>query len=218
MNKIALILAGGAGERMKESVPKQFLILDNKPILMHTIKKFADFDDIVVVINKSHFNFWKKLCVKYQFTANHRLVAGGKTRFNSVKNGLNVISDDCAVAIHDGVRPFVTKNLINKIISKVIDGHENIGLIPTIPIKDSVCIYKKKFQHIDRDNMFLIQTPQCFFSKSIKKAYQQKYQLSFTDDASVFINNNGKVNILHGEETNIKITTKGDLKLFPNLI
>ena len=218
MNKIALILAAGTGERMKESVPKQFLLLNNKPILMHTIKKFTDFDDIVVVINKSYFNFWEKLCVKYQFTANHRLVAGGKTRFNSVKNGLNVISDDCAVAIHDGVRPFVTKNLINKIINKVIAGHENIGLIPTIPIKDSVCTYKKKFQHIDRDNMFLIQTPQCFFSKSIKKAYQQKYKLSFTDDASVFINNNGKVNILHGEETNIKITTKEDLKLFANLI
>ena len=80
------------------------------------------------------------------------------------------------------------------------------------------CIYKKKFQHVDRNNMFLIQTPQCFFSKSIKKAYQQKYKLSFTDDASVFINNNGKVNILHGEETNIKITTKEDLKLFANLI
>jgi len=218
MNKIALILAAGTGERMKESVPKQFLLLNNKPILMHTIKKFTDFDDIVVVINKSYFNFWEKLCVKYKFTTNHRLVAGGKTRFNSVKNGLNVISDDCAVAIHDGVRPFVTKNLITKIINKVINGHENIGLIPTIPIKDSVCIYKKKIQHIDRNNMFLIQTPQCFFSKNIKKAYQQKYQLSFTDDASVFINNSGKVNILLGEETNIKITTKEDLKLFPNLI
>lgn len=218
MNKIALILAAGTGERMKESVPKQFLLLDKKPILMHTIKKFTDFDDIVVVINESYFNFWKKLCAKYQFTANHRVVAGGKTRFNSVKNGLNVISDDCAVAIHDGVRPFATKNLINKIINKLIDSNENIGLIPTIPIKDSVCLYKKKFQHIDRNNMFLIQTPQCFFSKSIKKAYQQKYQLSFTDDASVFINNNGKVNILSGEETNIKITTKEDLKLFPNLI
>tara|TARA_Y100001978_G_C23664903_1_gene420694 strand:+ start:430 stop:1086 length:657 start_codon:yes stop_codon:yes gene_type:complete len=218
MNKTALILAAGFGNRMKASVPKQFLLLNNRPILMQTIKKFADFDEIVVVINKSYFNFWDKLCVKYNFTVKHTIVAGGKNRFNSVKNGLSVISDDCAVAIHDGVRPFVSKILINNIINKVTDGSNNIGIIPTIPVKDSICVHKKKFQYIDRKNIFLIQTPQCFYSINIKKAYQQKYQKSFTDDASVFIKNNGKVETVLGEETNIKITTKEDLKFFSHLI
>jgi len=218
MNKTALILAAGFGNRMKASVPKQFLLLNNRPILMQTIKKFADFDEIVVVINESYFNFWDKLCVKYNFTVKHTIVAGGKNRFNSVKNGLSVISDDCAVAIHDGVRPFVSKILINNIINKVTDGSNNIGIIPTIPVKDSICVHKKKFQYIDRKNIFLIQTPQCFYSINIKKAYQQKYQKSFTDDASVFIKNNGKVETVLGEETNIKITTKEDLKFFSHLI
>ena len=218
MNKTALILAAGFGERMKASVPKQYLLLNNKPILMQTIKKFADFDDIIVVINQSYFNFWDKLCAKYSFTIKHKVIAGGENRFNSVKNGLSLISDECAIAIHDGVRPFVSKTLINKIINKVIDSGKNIGLVPTVPIKDSICINKKKFQHIDRNNMFLIQTPQCFFGKNIKKAYQQKFQTSFTDDASVFIKNNGKIDTIFGEETNIKITTQEDLKLFSHLI
>ena len=218
MNKTALILAAGFGERMKASVPKQFLLLNNRPILMQTIKKFADFDDIIVVINQSYFNFWDKLCAKYSFTIKHKLIAGGENRFSSVKNGLSIISDDCAVAIHDGVRPFVSKTLINKIINKVLEGGKNIGLVPTVPIKDSICINKKEFRHVDRNNMFLIQTPQCFFSKNIKQAYQQKFQTSFTDDASVFMKNNGKVDTILGEETNIKITTQEDLKIFSHLI
>ena len=204
---------------MKASVPKQFLLLNNRPILMQTIKKFADFDDIIVVINQSYFNFWDKLCAKYSFTIKHKVIAGGENRFNSVKNGLSIVSDDCAVAIHDGVRPFVSKTLINKIINKVTTGKvKTLDIVPTIPIKDSICINKKEFQHIDRNNMFLIQTPQCFFSKNIKKAYQQKFQTSFTDDASVFIKNNGKINTIVGEETNIKITTQEDLKIFSHLI
>ena len=218
MNKTALILAAGFGERMKASVPKQFLLLNNRPILMQTIKKFADFDDIIVVINQSYFNFWDKLCAKYSFTIKHKVIAGGENRFNSVKNGLSIVSDDCAVAIHDGVRPFVSKTLINKIINKLMAGGKNIGLVPTLPIKDSICINKKEFQHIDRNNVFLIQTPQCFFSKNIKQAYQQKFQTSFTDDASVFMKNNGKIDTILGEETNIKITTQEDLKIFSHLI
>ena len=218
MNKTALILAAGFGERMKASVPKQFLLLNNRPILMQTIKKFADFDDIIVVINQSYINFWDKLCAKYSFTIKHKVIAGGENRFNSVKNGLSIVSDNCAVAIHDGVRPFVSKTLINNIINKVLEGGKNIGLVPTVPIKDSICINKKKFQHVDRNNMFLIQTPQCFFSKNIKQAYQQKFQTSFTDDASVFMKNNGKIDTILGEETNIKITTQEDLKIFSHLI
>jgi len=218
MNKTALILAAGFGERMKASVPKQFLLLNNRPILMQTIKRFADFDDIIVVINQAYFNFWDKLCAKYSFTIKHKVIAGGENRFNSVKNGLSVISDDCVVAIHDGVRPFVSKTLIDKIINKVMVGSKNIGLVPTIPIRDSICINKKKFQHIDRNYMFLIQTPQCFFSKNIKKAYQQEFQKSFTDDASVFIKYNGKIDTIVGEESNIKITTQQDLKIFSHLI
>ena len=99
-----------------------------------------------------------------------------------------------------------------------MQGGKNIGLVPTVPIKDSICINKKEFQHVDRNNMFLIQTPQCFFSKNIKQAYQQKFQTSFTDDASVFMKNNGKIDTILGEETNIKITTQEDLKIFSHLM
>ena len=105
-----------------------------------------------------------------------------------------------------------------QMLQTVIEGGKNIGLVPTVPIKDSICINKKEFQHIDRNNMFLIQTPQCFYSKSIKQAYQQKFQTSFTDDASVFMKNNGKIDAILGEETNIKITTQEDLKIFSHLI
>ncbi|MAW20956.1 MAG: 2-C-methyl-D-erythritol 4-phosphate cytidylyltransferase [Flavobacteriales bacterium] len=209
MKKVALIVAGGKGTRMNAKIPKQFLILQNLPILMHTIKQFSDFEEIFLVLPRSEFNYWNILCKKYNFNVSHVLVNGGETRFHSVKNGLDKIDNGSIVAIHDGVRPLVSKNLIQNLISKTKTG---IGVIPIIPIKDSIRkVEGQNSMCIDRNNLHRIQTPQCFLSSDIKDAYKQKFTQKFTDEAIVLENNGGKIKTVLGEEINIKITTEKDL-------
>ena len=215
MKKYALILAGGIGKRMKRSIPKQFMLLNKLPILMHTIKKFNDADssfNIILVLpkNKEIASKWEKLCKKYKFYLNHDIVYGGKTRFHSVKKGLKKIDNNSIVAIHDGVRPLVSKKLINKSINLV-----NInGVIPCVKITESIRKKTKKDSFaINRSDLLAIQTPQCFSTKEIKNAYSQKYSIQFTDDATVFEKYGGKIKLIKGEKENIKITTSFDLKL-----
>ena len=211
MRKIALIVAGGKGERMNSSVPKQFLLLHGTPILMHTLKRFSHFEEIVLVLPPFQFEYWKELCVTYNFTQKYTLVSGGETRFHSVKNGLVSIADNTIVAIHDGVRPLISTTLIDNLIAESKSG---IGVIPIVPVKDS---YRKVDRgesiQIDRNKLFKVQTPQCFWSADIKEAYNQDYSSIFTDDASVFESHGGKINTVLGEEKNLKITTKEDLKI-----
>jgi len=211
MHKIALIVAGGEGKRMNSSIPKQFLLLHNTPILMRTLKQFSHFEEIVLVLPPFQFEYWKELCSRYNFTQKHILVVGGETRFQSVKNGLLSIADNTIVAIHDGVRPLTSVSLINNLVAKSKSG---IGVIPIIPVKDS---YRKveggNSIQIDRNNLFKVQTPQCFVTRDIKKAYAQNYSSIFTDDASVFEANGGKISTLLGEESNLKITNEEDLKI-----
>jgi 2-C-methyl-D-erythritol 4-phosphate cytidylyltransferase len=211
MHKIALIVAGGEGKRMNSSIPKQFLLLHNTPILMRTLKQFSHFEEIVLVLPPFQFEYWKELCSRYNFTQKHILVVGGETRFQSVKNGLLSIADNTIVAIHDGVRPLTSVRLINNLVAKSKSG---IGVIPIIPVKDS---YRKveggNSIQIDRNNLFKVQTPQCFVTSDIKKAYAQNYSSIFTDDASVFEANGGKISTLLGEESNLKITNEEDLKI-----
>ena len=211
MHKIALIVAGGEGKRMNSSIPKQFLLLHNTPILMRTLKQFSHFEEIVLVLPPFQFEYWKELCSRYNFTQKHILVVGGETRFQSVKNGLLSIADNTIVAIHDGVRPLTSVSLINNLVAKSKSG---IGVIPIIPVKDS---YRKveggNSIQIDRNNLFKVQTPQCFVTSDIKKAYAQNYSSIFTDDASVFEANGGKISTLLGEESNLKITNEEDLKI-----
>ena len=211
MRKIALIVAGGKGERMNSSVPKQFLLLHGTPILMHTLKRFSHFEEIVLVLPPFQFEYWKELCVTYNFTQKYTLVSGGETRFHSVKNGLVSIADNTIVAIHDGVRPLISTTLIDNLIAESKSG---IGVIPIVPVKDS---YRKVDRgesiQIDRNKLFKVQTPQCFWSADIKEAYNQDYSSIFTDDASVFESNGGKINTVLGEGKNLKITTEEDLKI-----
>ena len=122
MRKVALIVAGGKGRRMNNSMPKQFLLLNNLPILMRALTQFSHFEKTILVLPQSEFDYWKELCNTYNFTQPHLLVAGGKTRFYSVKNGLEKIEKNTLIAIHDGVRPLVSKALINSLITKVKDG------------------------------------------------------------------------------------------------
>jgi len=211
MQKIALIVAGGIGERMNAAIPKQFLLLKRTPILMRTLKQFSHFEEIILVLPSTQFDYWHSLCDTYNFTLKHTLAAGGKTRFHSVKNGLGKITANSIIAIHDGVRPLVSTPLINRLISQAKDG---IGVVPVVPIKDSIRkLDDENSTHIDRSQLYKVQTPQCFFSSNIKAAYTKKFSAHFTDDASVFENNGGKIRTILGEERNLKITTKDDLRI-----
>ena len=212
MKKIALIVAGGNGARMNSDIPKQFLMLKNKPILMYSIEKFVQFDKIVLVLPKTQINYWQKLCLNYNFNINHDIVDGGKNRFQSVKKGLSYIGENSIVAIHDGVRPLISKKQINSLLSKVKKG---IGVVPVVPVVDSIRKLEGKniSANIDRSNLFKVQTPQCFLSSDIKKAYSQGHSRLFTDDSSVFESIGGKINTIMGEEENLKITTKKDIKI-----
>ena len=118
MQKVALIVAGGKGMRMNAELPKQFLLLNNLPILIHTLKQFSHFEEIVLVLPKLQFEYWNNLCSTYNFTQKHTLVAGGKTRFHSVKNGLSEIDNNSVVAIHDGVRPLISTSLIDSLVAE----------------------------------------------------------------------------------------------------
>ena len=211
MQIVALLVAGGKGERMNADIPKQFLLLNGTPILMHTLKQFSHFKEIVLVLPSSQFKYWQELCNTYNFRQKHTLVAGGITRFHSVKNGLEKIADNTIVAIHDGVRPLISTSLINDLVSETKSG---IGVIPIIPIKDSIRkVDGENSVHVDRSNLYKVQTPQCFLSADIQKAYIQDFSDTFTDDASVFEANGGKINTLLGEEKNLKITTQEDLNI-----
>ena len=211
MKKVAIIVAGGQGIRMNSDIPKQFLLLNSTPVLIHTLLKFSHLDEIILVLPEIQIEYWNQLCKSHNFTIPHTIVEGGITRFHSVKNGLEKVDNNSNVAIHDGVRPLVSKNLINNLISEVKEG---VGAIPVVPIKDSI----RKLEgtnsiHIDRNTLYKVQTPQCFLSDDIKKAYTKEYSDTFTDDASVFEANGGEINTLLGEEKNLKVTTEEDLKI-----
>ena len=212
MQKVALIVAGGKGDRMNTDIPKQFLLLNDKPVLMHTLKQFSHFDKIILILPLTQFEYWQELCITYNFRQKYSLVSGGITRFHSVKNGLErIAANNTIVAIHDGVRPLVSANLITNIIAKTKNG---IGVIPVVPVKDSIRKVKgENSTHIDRSNLCKVQTPQCFLSADIKKAYTQEFSEFFTDDSSVFESNAGKITTIKGEEKNLKITTEEDLKI-----
>lgn len=211
MKKIALIVAGGKGERMNADIPKQFLLLNDLPILMHTLNAFTDFDKRILVLPQSQIENWKTLCGEYNFALKHMLVAGGINRFGSVKNGLRKVDEGSIVAIHDGVRPLISKNLTNKLIATTKKG---IGVVPVVPVKDSLRkVDGNNSKAVSRSSLYKVQTPQCFFASTIKDAYKQNFSLFFTDDASVLESNGGKIITILGEGKNIKITTKEDLRI-----
>ena len=211
MKKVALIVAGGKGVRMNSETPKQFLLLKGNPILMHTLEKFSHLDDVILVLPENQIPVWEKLCITHNFTINHTIVKGGDSRFHSVKNGLMEIENNSIVAIHDGVRPLISSQLINLLISETKNG---IGVIPIVPVKDSIRKVEGDYsRHIDRSNLYKVQTPQCFLSSDIKNAYTQEYSGKFTDDAFVFESNRGEIKPILGEDQNIKITTEEDLKI-----
>lgn len=212
--KSVVIVAGGSGSRMQTNIPKQFLLLRDLPVLMHTIKIFYEFNnliEIVLVLPKSQFEYWKELCKKYSFLIKHKLVEGGKERFFSVKNGLKKVANlEGFVAIHDGVRPLVNVEMISRGVKAAI---KYKAVVPVVPVSSSVRIVEgDENKHFDRNKIKIVQTPQIFDVELLKNAYSVEYNLSFTDDASVVEANDNSVFLFEGNIENIKITTKFDLE------
>lgn len=209
MKKYAIIVAGGSGSRMKSNLPKQFIEIGGLPVLMHTLNRFkeafADID-LILVLPESQFDFWEELCQKYHFTVAHQLVKGGNSRFQSGKNGLAVIETDGIVAVHDGVRPFVSTDIIRE--SFEVAQVKGTAVV-SVASKDSVRV---NGQAIDRQTVRLIQTPQTFQASIIKKAFETEELSTFTDDASVVEFAGFEINLIEGSYENIKITTPEDLE------
>jgi 2-C-methyl-D-erythritol 4-phosphate cytidylyltransferase len=217
VKKYVIILAGGKGLRMGTDIPKQFLLLGEKPVLMHTIEAFYDYDPcirIILVLSKEQGNYWKLLCEKYQFTIEHQITYGGETRFHSAKNGLQLVTEENSlVAIHDGVRPLVTQKIISNAFETAERGK---SAYPVIPVPDTLrrLLPNEKNRLVDRSKFFLVQTPQVFSSKMIIHAYLTEYSPEFTDDVSVAEKRKScKAIMIEGSQENIKITTSIDLAI-----
>ena len=215
-----VFVAGGHGTRMGSDVPKQFLEIDGIPVLQRTIGRFLEACpemNIITVLPKECFQLWKDLCVKHDFDFPQRLVAGGLTRFHSVKNALDAVPDGAVVMIHDGVRPLVGKGLIRNMLAQMESCR---ALIPVIPVTDTLKaletgpagdLVHSAGEDPSRSGLFCAQTPQIFYSETLKEAYSQGYDTSFTDDASVLQKKGKPLSFTLGERLNIKITTPEDL-------
>ncbi len=224
VNKYIIIVAGGKGLRMGADVPKQFLLLKGKPVLMHTIEAFYNYDNtinILLVLPKEHFNYWNELCEKHNFNIKCTLVDGGSERFYSVYNALEKVPNDAIVGIHDGVRPLVNSATIDAAYKTA----QQFGsAVPVIDSVDSLrhvspqlstvnCQLSTSNKSVDRREYKKVQTPQVFNSTKLKNAYSQEYSPLFTDDASVYESTEGDIVLTQGNDENIKITCQFDLKI-----
>lgn len=212
MKRYAIIVAGGSGKRMGSIVPKQFLQLAGKPVLMHTIEVFRNYDKdmkIIVVLPESQMEHWKNLCEEFRFDVLHSVAVGGASRFESVKNGLALVDEDGIVGVHDGVRPLVRFDTVNRCY---IEASAYGSAIPVCDSKESVRIVEDgRSRAVDRTTIRMVQTPQVFRSRMLKDAYRQDFSPFFTDDASVVEKAGHVVHLVNGNKENIKITTPDDL-------
>jgi len=212
VKKFVVIVAGGSGNRMGTGIPKQFLELCGKPVLMHTLQVFHDFDsecNLILVLPAAQQEFWADLCLKHQFSLAHQVVLGGETRFHSVRNGLSLIDEEGIVFIHDGVRPLVSCETL----SRCLETAEKSGnAIPVLPVNESLRkLDGERNISVDRSLFFSVQTPQTFRSQQILEAFNQNFDPAFTDDASVTEKAGFCINMVEGNRENIKITTPTDL-------
>ena len=214
MKKHIIIVAGGKGLRMGGEIPKQFLPICGKPVLMRTLEAFHAYDSaihIVLVLPVSQQAYWKELCAEYHFALPHDVADGGETRFHSVLNGLAKIEGEGLVGVHDGVRPFVSQEVITRCYEEAA---EKKAVIPVIGVVETVRhLVDDESVTVPRDQYKLVQTPQVFDLALLRKAYHQEYTDMFTDDASVVEALGEKVHLVEGNRENIKLTTPFDLKL-----
>ena len=226
MRTIAIIVAGGSGTRFGAQLPKQFLELAGRPILMRTIEAFGESCetgdtslDVIVTLPADQMDLWQQLCEKYAFSLPHRVVAGGETRWHSVKNALAAVGDIAdvdVIAVHDGVRPLATAGLIGR----VLDAARRDGAaIPVVPLNDSVRQVAGDTSHaLDRSSLRAVQTPQAFDARLLLDAYHQPFDPTFTDDASVVERAGHRVTLVDGDPVNLKITRPMDLALAEYLL
>ena len=220
-----IIVAGGKGLRMGTDIPKQFLPIGGKPVLMRTLERFREYSadlQIILVLPKAQQDYWKKLCQKHNFTVEYQLTDGGETRFHSVQHGLALIPDDAegVVGVHDGVRPFPSVEVIRNCYETA---REKKAVIPVIPVVETVrhLIGESNVQcstfnvqrsvTVPRNDYRLVQTPQCFDIQLLKAANRQSYNDGFTDDASVVEAFGQSITLVEGNRENIKITTPYDI-------
>jgi len=220
MKRAVIIVAAGSGRRMGGGLPKQFLLIQGKPLIIHTLEKFLRFDPrikVVVVLAEEHRKIWDQLAESFKITEGVTLVNGGDTRFDSVKNGLEMIEEGIITGIHDAVRPLVSLDTLVRSFDAAV--REGSG-IPVIEMEESVRILDENgtSSRMDRTMLRRVQTPQVFRSERIKQAYLQANSRIFTDDASVYESVYGPVTLVEGNRENIKITTPTDMKLASLLI
>ncbi len=219
MQRSTIIVAGGSGKRMGAPVPKQFMLLNGKPLLCRTIDVFRAYDatmPIIVVLPEAHIPIWKALCIGHGFHTEHSIVAGGEERFHSVRNGIAAVDHNGVVAVHDGVRPMVSVELI----ARCFDAAEEHGsAIPVVPISSSVReVMGGTSRSMDRSALRTVQTPQCFRVELLNKAFELPYDAAFTDEATLVERTGVTVQLVEGEDANIKITTPLDLKVAEMLL
>ncbi|MBA4260360.1 MAG: 2-C-methyl-D-erythritol 4-phosphate cytidylyltransferase [Chitinophaga sp.] len=219
MQKIAIITAGGSGTRMGSSIPKQFLLLNQKPLLYFTLSAFVEaFHDIqfVLVVPKDYRLAAEQLIKEMNLVQQTKLVVGGETRFHSVQNGIRSITTAGVVFVHDGVRCLVSSDLIKRCYDQTI---QMGSAIPAVASIDSVRIVTNQtHEPIDRDRVKIIQTPQTFLSAPLIKAFEQSYQAHFTDEATVMEAAGETVHLIEGEYSNLKITRPNDLIIAHTII
>lgn len=215
----AIIVAGGKGTRIKSSLPKQFLELAGSPILMHTLNAFYRYStaiEVILVLPEDDFDTWSELCRKHGFDQPYRLQKGGDTRFQSVRNGLALIEGDGLVAIHDGVRPLISSDIIGASF-RLAAVHQSA--VAAVRLKDSIRMTDQDgTRAMDRSLFRLIQTPQTFDVATIRKAYEIREEASLTDDASVAEKAGIRISLFEGSYENIKITTPEDLTVAEALL
>lgn len=223
MKKYVIIVAGGKGLRMGGEIPKQFLPIGGKPVLMRTVEAFYQTDaetGIVLVLPKEQQDYWKELCRQYDFRIPYILADGGRTRFHSVQNGLQAVPEegsDVLIAVHDGVRPFVSSQVIQACFDEAA---RQGSVVPVLDMVDSVRQLSAdgSSMAVDRSRLKLVQTPQTFRADVLKRAYSQDFTELFTDDASVVEASGVSVALVPGNRENIKITTPFDLKIAEALL
>lgn len=215
MKKYVIVVAGGKGLRMGGDIPKQFIPIKGKPVLMRTLEAFHAYDDkieLIVVLPVEQQAYWKRLCADYGFTLPHTVADGGETRFHSVRNGLAQVKEDGLVGVHDGVRPFVSREVIAACYDAAA---EQEAVVPVTDVVETIRRVESDGQSetVPRDCYKLVQTPQVFTVDLLKQAYRQVYVPRFTDDASVVEALGHPVYLVKGNRENIKLTTPFDLRV-----
>ena len=216
-----IIVAGGKGLRMGSDIPKQFLPIGGKPVLMRTLERFRAYSSalqIILVLPEAQQDYWRQLCEDYHFDVEHQIANGGQTRFHSVQNGLALVPDDAegVVGVHDGVRPFPSIEVIRNCYETARTAK---AVIPVIPVVETVRhLEGDKSVTVPRGDYRLVQTPQTFDIQLLKAANRQPYNDGFTDDASVVESYGHAITLVEGNRENIKITTPYDLKIAEILI